>query len=372
MDLRQGFRMKIGAGTVLLAAGAFLLAVIQAGNVSLAAVGTAPQSERIIRYIREKFGVPSSQNLSLGPLEAAPHAGYYRTLVTIEDGKEKKTSMVSVSEDGHYLILSDFLPIGANSRAGIVKQLTDLYKIPSNIKLSVGPYSASPFPGFLKTTITANNNGKENKQVYYLTSDRRFLVVGGIFNMRIDPVERARKMIKLTDQPSEGPANAPVTVVEYADLECPMCAQEHKFIMTDLLPRYGNKVRVVFKEFPLVTIHTWSYTAAIANECAYQIDPSKFAAYRSIIFDHQTSITAVTARDLLLYYGQEVGLDRLKLAACLDSKASLPRVEAGMKEGKELGVDRTPTFFINGQIFIGGGPRDVFFQAVDDALRAAR
>ena len=92
MDLRQGFRMKIGAGTVLLAAGAFLLAVIQAGNVSLAAVGTAPQSERIIRYIREKFGVPSSQNLSLGPLEAAPHAGYYRTLVTIEDGKEKSVS----------------------------------------------------------------------------------------------------------------------------------------------------------------------------------------------------------------------------------------------------------------------------------------
>jgi protein-disulfide isomerase len=371
LKLRQGFRTRIGAGTVLLAAGAVVLAAVQAVNISLAAVGTVPRSDRIIRYIREKFGVPSSQNLTLGPLEAAPHPGYYRTLVTIQDDKDKKTSMVSVSGDGHYLILSDFLPIGTDSRAGIVKQLTDIYKIPANVKLSVGSYSSSPYPGFLQTTITANNEGKENKQVYYITSDKRFLVIGGIFNMRIDPVEQARKMINLSDQPSEGPASAPVTVVEYADLECPMCAVEHKFIMNELLPRYGNKVRVVFKEFPLVQIHTWSYTAAVANECAYQIDPSKFAAYRSIIFDHQANITAVTARDLLLYYGQEVGLDRLKLAACLDSKASLPRVEAGMKEGKELGVDRTPTFFVNGQILIGGSP-NAFFAVIDDALRAAR
>ncbi|MGE5325979.1 MAG: DsbA family protein [Deltaproteobacteria bacterium] len=372
MNSRQDFVKRVGAGTILLAAGAVLLAAFQASKVSIASAGTVPPSDRIIRYIRQKFGVPSSQNLSLGPLEAAVYPGYYRALVTVQDGADKKTSTVAVSEDGHYLILSDFLPVGTDFRAGVVKQLTDIYKIPSNVKLSVGPASLSPYPGFLQTTITANNNGKENKQTYYITSDKRFLIVGGIFNMRIDPVEQARKVIKLSDQPSEGPANAPVTVVEYADLECPMCAQEHKFIMTELLPHFGNKVRVVFKEFPLVQIHTWSYTAAIANECAYQIDPSKFAAYRSIIFDHQTSITAVTARDLLLYYGQEVGLDRLKLAACLDSKASLPRVEAGMREGKELGVDRTPTFYINGQILIGGGPRDFFFQAVDEALRAAR
>ena len=75
---------------------------------------------------------------------------------------------------------------------------------------------------------------------------------------------------------------------------------------------------------------------------------------------------------MLLYYGQQVGLDRLKLAACIDSKASLPRVEENLREGRELGVDRTPTFFINGRLLIGGGPPEAFYQHVDEALRAAQ
>ncbi len=371
MNPLQGFRKGIGAGAALLAAGALLLASGQTRKASVHPAGT-PQSDRIIRYIRARFGVPTSQNMTMEPLQAAAYPGYFRTVVTVQDGADKKTSTISVSGDGRYLILSDFLPLGNNPQAGIIKQLTDTYKLPANVKLSVGPYAPSPFPGFLQTTITADNGQKVNKQKYYVTNDKRFIIVGGIFNMGIDPRQQALKTIKLTDQPSEGPVNAPVTIVEYADLECPMCAQEHKFLQNELLQRYGDKVRIVFKEFPLVQIHTWSYTAAIANECAYQIDPSKYAAYRSAIFDHQANITAVTARDLLLYYGQEVGLDRLKLAACLDSKASLPRVEAGLREGQELGVDRTPTFFINGQILIGGGPKDIFFQVVDEALRGSR
>jgi protein-disulfide isomerase len=368
----QSFRKVIGAGTGVLVAGALLLAFGQTKRSSAHPSVAPPKSERIIRYIRERFGVPASQTLRLDPFQSAAYPGYYRTTVTVEDNKDKRTSTIAVSADGRYLILSDFLPLGGNPQAGIVKQLTDLFKLPATVKLSVGPFSPSSFPGFFQTTVTADNGERENKQKYYVTRDKRFIVVGGIFNMGIDPRQQALKIMKLADQPSEGGANAPVTIVEYADLECPSCAQEHKFLLYELLPRYGNKVRVVFKEFPLVQIHTWAYTAAIANECAYQIDPSKYAAYRSIIFDHQNNITAVTARDLLLYYGQEVGLDRLKLAACVDSKASLPRVEEGMREGQELGVDRTPTFFINGQILIGGGPKDVFFQFVDEALRAAR
>jgi protein-disulfide isomerase len=364
--------MALGAGTVLLVAGALILLIGQTTSSSAHPATVSPNTERIVRYIRERFGVPDSQSLTLDQFQSAAYPGYYRTTVTVEEGKDKKKSTIAVSADGRYLILSDFLPIGGNAQAGIVKQITDQFKLPADVKVSVGPFTACSFPGFLQTTITASSGARENKQKYYVTRDKRFIVLGGIFNMGIDPKEHALKIMKIADQPYEGGANAPVTIVEYADLECPMCAQEHRFLLDELLPHYGDKVKVVFKEFPLVQIHTWAYTGAIANECAYQIDPSKYAAYRSIIFAHQANITAVTARDLLLYYGQEVGLDRLKLAACIDSKASLPRVEAGMREGQELGVDRTPTFFINGQILIGGGPRDGFFHVIDEALRASR
>jgi protein-disulfide isomerase len=369
---RPGFRVALAFCAGLAVAAGLVLIFGQTGGSRVEAASTPPAGERVIRYIRERFGVPESQNLTLMPFQDAAYPGYYRTTVTVEDGKDKRTSPISISRDGRYLILSDFLPLGADPKAGIVRQLTEIFKLPSTVKLMVGPFAASSFPNFYQTTITADSDGKVNKQNYFVTRDKRFIVLGGIFNMDIDPRRQALRTMKLTDQSSEGPANAPVTIVEYADLECPTCAREHEFLQKELLPRYGDKVRVVFKEFPLVQIHTWALTGAIAAQCAYQIDPSKFVAYRTSIFEHQMNITATSARDLLLYYGEQVGLDRLKLAACIDSKASLPRVEEGLREGKELGVDRTPTFFINGRILIGGGPADGFFQKVDDALRAAR
>jgi protein-disulfide isomerase len=361
---------SMAAGLLVLAGLEFIFGPARGSRVE--AASTPPKADRIIRYLRERFGVPISENLTLLPFQDAAYPGYYRTTVTAEEGTDKRTSQISVSADGRYLILGDFLPLGADPKAGIVQQVTSVFKLPPTVKLTVGPFVASPFPGFLQTSITAQSAGKENKQNYFVTRNRKFIVLGQIFNMDVDPKREALRVIKLTDQPSEGPANAPVTIVEYADLECPMCAREHQFLQQQLVPLYGGKVRVVFKEFPLVQIHTWAYIAAIANECAYQIDPSKYVAYRTSIFDHQLNLNAATARDLLLYYGQQVGLDRLKLAACIDSKASLPRVEEGLREGKELGVDRTPTFFINGRILIGGGPPEAFFQSVDDALRAAR
>jgi protein-disulfide isomerase len=115
-------------------------------------------------------------------------------------------------------------------------------------------------------------------------------------------------------------------------------------------------------------MHQWSRTAAIANECAYQINPSAFVAYRSLIFKNQISITVTSVRDAMLQYGEEAGVDRLRLAACIDSKASLPRIEAGHLEGEKLGVTSTPTSFVNGRILVGAPPAPDFYKIVDEAL----
>jgi protein-disulfide isomerase len=331
---------------------------------------TSPNAERVLSFVREKFGIPQSVNLSMEPFHNAAYAGYLQTNVLVDDGKEKRSSLVSVSANGRYLILSDFLPIGPDSKAEIIRQVKTVFKLPETIKLSVGPIVNSPYPGFSETTVMADNQGHEQKQKYYVTEDKRFLVLGAIFNMDVDPRRNALSTIKLDGQPSQGPANAPVTIVEYADLECPTCAREHEFLQKELLPKYGDKVRIVYKEFPLVQAHPWSLTAAIASQCAFREDPSKYLAYRSSIFEHQPNISATSARDLLLYYGQQIGLDRLKLAACIDSQASRSRVEENLREGQALGVDRTPTFFINGRILVGGAP-DLFYQSIDEALRAA-
>ena len=151
-----------------------------------------------------------------------------------------------------------------------------------------------------------------------------------------------------------------------------MCARLHEFLEKELLPKYGDEVRVIFKEFPLVTIHDWSLTAAIANECVYQIKPEAFAPYRSLIFQNQLGTNAANVRDNLLGYADRVDVDRVKLAACLDSKASLPLVEGGANEGKRLEVQSTPTSFINGRALVGFPSADAYYKEVDEALKEVK
>lgn len=333
--------------------------------------GSGPAPEKIARFVRERFGLPDAVNISVAPLHESVYPGFYETSVTVSKGDNKRTSKVSVSANGRYLVLSDFLPLGKNPRAGIVQQVRKRFKIPTTVKLNVSSFKASPFPSFDSATVTADVGGREQKGQYYVTKDKRFLVLGAIFNLNVNPRERALHILNLHNQASEGPANAPVTIVEFSDYECPMCARTHLFLKNELLPRYGNKVRLVFKDFPLVQIHTWALKAALASQCAYEMNPSVFPAYRAKIFENQGDFNATNARDLLLYFGERVGLDRLKLAACIASKASLPRVEATMREGQELGVDSTPTFYINGRMLVGASPQE-FYEAVNKALRAAR
>ena len=138
---------------------------------------------------------------------------------------------------------------------------------------------------------------------------------------------------------------------------------------TKVVPRYGNKVRIVFKEFPLVGIHDWSYTAAIADQCAFEINPSAYVPMRTAIFRSQALINITNLRDTLLSFGEQAGVDRVQLAGCLDSKASLPRVQRDMDEGKRINMTQTPTAFINGKMMLGLPSEDAYFQSIDLALR---
>ena len=172
--------------------------------------------------------------------------------------------------------------------------------------------------------------------------------------------------------PSVGPSNAPVTIIEFSDLQCPTCARMHEILMDQVVPKYGKKVRVVFKEFPLTAVHDWSLTAAIATQCADRISPSAFVPYRSAIFASQLNFNVTNVRSLLLTYGEQVGLDRLKLSGCIDSKATLPRIEKDVRDGKQLGVKSTPTFFINGQPLVGVPAVEALMATINELLQRAR
>jgi protein-disulfide isomerase len=321
---------------------------------------------KIVQYVRDRFEVPESIKVTAEPLNQSQFPVLYQTVVTTDNGKEKRSSSVFITKDGRCFVLGNVFALHEGSAAEFIRCIREATKLPSQTELKIGTFEKTPYPQLLKSVITASDGKNTQTAQVFITKDRQTGILGIVLPFREDFV---RGLIKTKDVPSQGPSNAPVTVVEYADLQCPACARLHEFLEKKLVPKYGDKVRVIFKEFPL-PMHDWSTTAAVANECAYQINPSAFPAYRSLIFANQDALNASNVRERLLSLGNDVGVDRSRLAACIDANASLWRVEATRQEGEDLGVNKTPTSFVNGRIIIGLPPEATFDKIVDEALLA--
>jgi protein-disulfide isomerase len=264
-------------------------------------------------------------------------------------------------------------PNQAVAREKIIPYVREHFHIPDSSKITMTDLRESIYPDYLETTVTVDDGKGQHSQPFYISRNMRYLVLeGSLFNLGGDSRETVLRLISLQDQSAQGPANAPVTLVEYSDLECPICANLQEELETVIVPKYGTKLRVVFKEFPLVTIHEWALTGAIAAQCIYQINPSKYVAFRTAVYKNQESFNSQPARALLLNLGTEAGVDETKLAACIDSRDSLSRVEANMNEGDALGVGQTPTSFINGRVLVGAPPAAEFYKVIDEAMHDAK
>jgi protein-disulfide isomerase len=331
----------------------------------------AALDEKVVSFVRARYGIADTVKITAAPFQVSNFPGFLASTLTTGDGKQTNNTSVFLTNDHHYFIVGVLFPLGKDPKNEIAQHVREQFKVPEATTLTVGPFHNSGFPGFLATTVAAENGKQKQTQDFYITGDNRVLVLGRIFDFGVDLRRKALRTMVTANQPTLGPAHAPVTIVEYADLECPMCAKLHEFLEKDLLPKYGDKVRIIFKEFPL-PMHDWSRPAAIANECVYKIKPEAFAAYRSLVFQNQFTTNVANVRDNLLNYADQVGVDRVQLAGCLDSKASLPRVEEGAHEAKELDLQSTPTSFINGRMLVGFSTPEAYYEAVDAALKEAK
>jgi protein-disulfide isomerase len=349
-----------------------------AGAASLEATG-----EKVVSYVRVHFGILDAVKLTISPWRSSVFPDSYDATLTLDDGKQQKQQMALISRDGRYLILvlGDIVDLAAaglpNTPAGddrVVPIIRGHFKVPETVKLTLSPARSSVFPRSREATLTMDNGQKKQEYTVLISKDGRYLILvfGDVIDLNFDVKREALRAISMTNQASQGPANAPVTIVEYADLECPMCARVHEFFEQQLLPKYGNKVRLVFKENPLVAIHDWALAASLAGQCIYQTDPGAYVPFRTLVFRNQMSVSAGNSREMLLVYAEQVGVDRVKLAPCLDAKTTLPRVEENMAEAKRLKITSTPTCFVNGKMIVGFPSADAYFKAVDEALGEAR
>jgi protein-disulfide isomerase len=183
------------------------------------------------------------------------------------------------------------------------------------------------------------------------------------------PIENLE--ISLDDAYSIGDPDAPVTIVEYTDYQCPYCArhalQTFGQIAEDLVDT--GQVRYVFKDMPLTSIHPQAMLAAEAARCAGDQDDEAFVTMHDLLFENQRSWSGRSdAADLFVSYASEIGLDGLDFESCIYNDEFESAVRADIQEAMQLGITGTPAFIINGQLMFGAQPYEVFEKAVDSFL----
>jgi len=179
----------------------------------------------------------------------------------------------------------------------------------------------------------------------------------------IDPPRLAVELA--SSDPVRGNAGAPVTIVEFSDYQCPFCGRVTP-TLAKIREAYGNRVKFVWKDFPLTQIHPQAFKAAEAAHCAG--DQGKYWEFHDKLFANQQALQP----DELKKHAVDLGLKAPEFDACLDSSKYRDRIREGMDQGERLGVSSTPSVFINGRLVSGAVPYENFVDIIDEELQSGR
>jgi protein-disulfide isomerase len=249
--------------------------------------------------------------------------------------------------------------------------------IPPEYELQIsGRSKKSEVPGFDEISVIFSADGKSSKPATFLLStDGNTLGQFNKFDISKDP----KLLVSAANRPARGgPANAPVLIVNFDDLECPYCAKMHEQLFPALLDRYKDQVRVVYRDFPL-SQHPWAMRAAINTGCLAAQSPTGYWNLVDYLHLHAGELggdekSLAKANDTLDSLTRDEGkrqkVDIAKLDACI-AKQDDTAVKASMKDGEALGVEATPSLFINGEKIDGAQPMEYVYRMIDNALVAA-
>jgi protein-disulfide isomerase len=233
----------------------------------------------------------------------------------------------------------------------VEKYLRNLYAWGPAFDVKVGPSKPSPIPDLLEVPVTVSMGGQSDTAVVYVSKTGNFLLRGELTDMSVDPFADTRSKLHVGTSPSMGPEDAKITLIEFADFECPSCRQLD-LVLRELLPRHPE-VRLVFKHYPLTDIHPWAMTAAIASQCAFQQSPAAFWKIHDAIFDAQDVISPSNVWDKMLDLANQLGLNADAFRACMINPETASQVKATIEEGHTLAITATPTTFVNSRRVIG-------------------
>jgi protein-disulfide isomerase len=249
------------------------------------------------------------------------------------------------------------------------------FNVPPECLMTIGERKPISFAGYDSLQVTFARGPRTSVSDFLISSDNTTLARLEKFSLDKIPAQN----IPVDHRPIRGNPAAKVTVINFDDLECPYCARMHEELFPRTLDRYKDKVRFIYKDDPLVEIHPWALHAAIDSNCIAEQNPNAYWGYVDYLHSHGQDVTGDRS-DLKKSYaeldkiateqGKIFALDATKLSACLE-KQDDTAIRTSMKEAESLGVDGTPSLFIDGEHINGALPAEQVWIVIDRALRAA-
>jgi protein-disulfide isomerase len=261
--------------------------------------------------------------------------------------------------------------------AKIERQLRATYKLPPEVPVVIGPLSPSPeWPGFDAFTVTIGEGERKQDFPFLLAKDQKSIVRVNRIDLSADPYGDVMRKIDVRGRPVRGAKQSKVVLVAYDDLQCPYCTMMHQILFPELLKEYGDRVTFVYKDFPLPN-HAWANHAAVDANCLAAQNPDAYWNFVDSVHASQQEINGKGTQELRLaeldritmQQGTDHKLDAASLQACVKTQNDAV-VKASVREGESLGVEGTPTLFINGEEMSGGvAPLPRLRAALDRALK---
>jgi protein-disulfide isomerase len=261
----------------------------------------------------------------------------------------------------------------------IERQVRAAYKVPEGLKILVGtPAPSHDFPEYDLVVVTIDGGERKQDLNFLVSKDRSSMIRMVKYDLSKDPFADTMNKISTDGRPTRGVKASKVVVVNYDDFECPFCSRMHQELFPEILKEYGDRITFVYKDYPLVEIHPWAMHAAVDANCLAAQNADAYWDFADYIHANQHEVsnekTPAARTDALdkmtVLQGQKHNVDTVKLQSCIKGQDE-GAVKASMKEAEAVGVEATPTLFINGERVDGVVPPNELRAMLDRALKDA-
>src|SRR5258707_2804126 len=231
----------------------------------------------------------------------------------------------------------------------IERQVRSYYHLPPEVEVVIGPLKPSEFPNYDAVKLSFVKGTRKDEYDFLLSKDGKTLIRLTKLDLTKDPNAELMKKVDLKGRPTRGSKDAKVVVVNYDDFQCPFCSRMHSTLFPGILKEYGDRVLIIYKDYPLAEIHPWATHAAVDANCLAEQNNDAYWDFVDYLHSNQQVVSGQQGHEAqnsfldraAVLQGQQHSVDPVKLAACIKAQDETT-VKASMNEGDAVVVTPPP------------------------------